>query len=94
MKLHTYSSLAAFIAHYDLLCGAQTDATAISNPDDAATLAEMESIIAELNDADRSALTDTTVSTDAIAPGDASRHRARAEMKLRRILVARGLLAG
>jgi hypothetical protein len=54
----------------------------------------MESIIAELNDADRSALTDTTVSTDAIAPGDASRHRARAELKLRRILVARGLLAG
>jgi hypothetical protein len=94
MKLHTYSSLAAFIAHYDSLRGARSDATAISNPDDAATLAEMERIIGELSDADRSALTGTTASTDASASGDAARHRARAELKLRRLLVARGLLAG
>ena len=88
MKLHTYSSLAAFIAHYDLLRAAQTDSTAISNPDDAAALAEMERIIGELSNADRSALTDTTAS------GDAGRRRGRAELKLRRVLVARGLLAG
>ena len=88
MKLHTYSSLAAFIAHYDLLRAAQADSIAISNPDDATKLAAMERIIGDLNDDDRSALTATTAS------GDAGRRRARAELKLRRVLVARGLLAG
>ncbi len=93
-----YSSLAAFIAHYAALrsadaAGARSNA---SNPDDVATLAEMERAIGELNPADRAALVGDpdTGAPPPISAGAAARHRARAELKLRRILTARGLLTG
>jgi hypothetical protein len=97
MKLRTYSSLAAFIAHYETLRAAHADVASggPANPDDAATLAAMESIVGELSPADRDALHDNVSSSpDAHSSGMATRHRARAELKLRRLLAARGLLAG
>jgi hypothetical protein len=98
MKLRTYSSLAAFMAHYAALRAAHSDGADASparagSPDDAATLIEMERVIAELSDADRAALDDdATAPANAIPSGAAARHRARAELKLRRLLTARGLL--
>lgn len=96
MKLRTYSSLAAFIAHYETLRAAHIDPAhaGVLNPDDAATLAAMESIVGELSPVDRDALHDAAASADAPLSGPATRHRARAERKLHRLLTARGLLAG
>ena len=96
MKLRTYSSLAAFIAHYETLRAAQVNvgAAGVANPDDAATLTAMETIAGELSPADRDALHDASSSLDAHPSGYAMRHRARAELNLRRLLAARGLLAG
>lgn len=101
MKLRTYSSLAAFMAHYSALRAAHSDSAGgvradASTPDDAATLIEMERLIGDLGAADRDALHDDnaltlhTLSWSSIE----LRHRARAEMHLRRLLAARGLLAG
>ncbi len=96
MNLRTYSSLAAFIAHYDALRAAHADVARASaaNPDDAATLAAMETIVGELSPADRDALRNAAPSPDAHPSGPAGRHRARAELRLRRLLAAHGLLAG
>ena len=100
MKLRAYSSFAAFMAHYAALRTAHSDGAGASpasapSPDDAATLIEMERLIAELSEADREALHDDAASyANAIPSGTAARHRARAELKLRRLLAARGILAG
>ena len=96
MKLRTYSSLAAFIAHYATLRAAHANPAhaGVANPADAATLAAIESVVGELSPADREALHNASSSPDAHSSGAANRHRARAELKLRRLLAARGLLAG
>jgi hypothetical protein len=99
MKPRAYSSLAAFMAHYAALRSAHSDnapsPARAESPDDAATLIEMERVIEELSEADRGALDDdATPPANAIPSGAAARHRARAELKLRRLLAARGLLAG
>jgi hypothetical protein len=93
MSLGTYSSIAAFLAHYDVLRAEPAEGAqpaGAPNPDDAARLAEMEGIIAELTTADRDAL----IRAAPASSGDSARHRARAELHLRRLLVARGILAG
>ena len=96
MKLRTYSSLSAFIAHYETLRSAHSRPAygGDANPDDAATLAAMEGIVAELSPRDRDALRDASFSSDTHPSGAAVRHRARAELKLHRLLAARGVLAG
>lgn len=95
MKLRTYSSLAAFMGHYAALRDAHAGAArpagaAAPGADDAATLKEMERLLGELNAADRAAL----AAEPAISTGAAARHRARAELKLRRMLAERGVLTG
>lgn len=99
MKLRAYSSLAAFMAHFSALRFAAADgsaSTGASTPDDAATLREMERLLGDLSAADRDALRDETPesSANALPSGAAARHRTRAETHLRRLLAARGLLAG
>jgi len=99
MKLRAYSSLAAFMAHFSALRSAAADGSAsadASTPDDAAMLREMERLLGDLSAPDRDALRDETPesSADALPAGSAARHRARAETHLRRLLAARGLLAG
>jgi hypothetical protein len=55
----------------------------------------MERIIDELSLADREALHDEAAAVFVDIPsGATARHRARAELKLRRLLAARGLLTG
>jgi hypothetical protein len=83
VKIPAYSSLAAFLAHYRAL---KSDA-ARSAVDDQ-LLAEMSKAIATLASEAHAALdsTDDTAS--------ARRHRARAELQLRRELAARGIVAG
>ena len=95
MKPRTYSSLAAFFAHLETLGAIHADGARASaaSPDDAATLDAMEVIVAQLNPADRDALRDASSSDGAQPSGAAARHRARAELALHRLLVARGLLA-
>jgi hypothetical protein len=100
MKLRAYSSLAAFMAHYAALRtvladGANAARADSPNPDDAATLIEMQRFIDELSAADRDALHhDAAPLANPLPFGAAARHRARAELKLRRLLAARGVLAG
>jgi hypothetical protein len=83
VKIPAYSSLAAFLAHYHALKTAPS-----RSPDDKELFAEMSSAIAQLAPEDRAAL-DSTDDT-----GSARRHRDRAELQLRRDLVARGIIAG
>jgi hypothetical protein len=83
VKNPAYSSLAAFLAHYRALKSA-----ASHDSDDERLLAEMSATIATLAPEVRAAL-DSTEDTPA-----AKRHRARAEFQLRRVLVARGMVAG
>lgn len=83
MKIPAYSSLAAFLAHYRAL---KSD-TARSAVDDQ-LLAEMSAAIATLAP-DAHAALDSTDDTCG-----ARRHRARAELQLRRELAARGIVAG
>ena len=94
MKLRTYSSLVSFFAHYETLRAAHADPAhaAVANPDDAATLAAMESIVGELSPADSDALRGASASPDTHPSGATARHRARAELALHRVLAARGLL--
>jgi hypothetical protein len=88
LKPHKYSSLAALLAHYRILSAAAGRDAAAFTPDERATLTAIERALAELCPADRSAL---------LAPASDSataRRRERAELKLRRLLNANGLLAG
>jgi hypothetical protein len=83
VKISAYSSLAAFLAHYHALKTAPS-----RSPDDEKLFAEMSAAIATLAPETVAAL-DSTDDT-----GSARRHRDRAELRLRRELAARGIIAG
>ncbi len=83
MKMPTYSSLEAFLAHYRTLRNAASLGT-----DERDLLAAMERAIATLAPAHRAALADTGADP-AIA-----RRRQRAERSLRHVLVEQGILQG
>jgi hypothetical protein len=83
VKIPAYSSLAAFLAHYRAL---KTDTSRAA--DDDQLFAEMSAVIATLPPEARASLDSTEDSTSA------RRHRDRAELQLRRELVARGIVAG
>jgi hypothetical protein len=83
VKIPAYSSLAAFLAHYRAL---KSDAS--RGADDDQLFAEMSASIATLVPQARAALDSTEDSARA------RRHRERAELQLRRELVARGIIAG
>ena len=83
MKILAYSSLAAFLAHYRAL---KSDAS--RSADDKQLFAEMSAVIATLAPESRAVL-DSSEDT-----AGAKRHRERAELELRRELVARGIVAG
>ena len=83
VKIPTYSSLAAFLAHYRAL---KSDAS--RSAEDEKLFVEMSAVIATLALESRVAL-DSSEDT-----ASAKRHRERAELQLRRELVARGIVAG
>ena len=83
VKISTYSSLAAFLAHYRAL---KSDAS--RSADDDQLFAEMSAVIATLP---REALASLESKEDSAS---ARRHRERAELQLRRELAARGIVAG
>jgi hypothetical protein len=83
VKIPAYSSLAAFLAHYRAL---KSDAS--RGADDERLFAEMSAVIATLAPEARAAL-DSSEDT-----AGAKRHRERAELQLRRQLVARGIVTG
>jgi len=83
VKTPAYSSLAAFLAHYRAL---KSDAS--GSADDDQLFAEMSAVIATLAPEASAALDSNEDS------GSSRRHRARAELQLRRQLVARGIIAG
>lgn len=90
MKLETYSSLAAFLAHWRALKHATVDALAA---DELARSAEMNEIIAALRPEERAALEAANNNDKSAGAGAARRHRERAELRLARELRKRGLLA-
>jgi hypothetical protein len=83
--VHRYSSVAAFLAHYEALrkvpVSARTD-------DDRNHLAAIEQLLATLRPEERAA-----VDSDSNDPA-VVRHRERATIRLRRELTARGLIDG
>jgi hypothetical protein len=83
VKIPAYSSLAAFLAHYRVL-----KSGASRSPDEEQLFAEMSAVIATLAPDARASLDSTEDSANA------RRHRERAELRLRRELVARGIVAG
>ena len=87
MKLSAYSSLAAFVAHYRALKSARDPAA-----EDRLLLAEIEKLIASIGPDVRAAL-DSDAAGGELA-GARARHRERAERRLRRELLARGVLTG
>lgn len=78
MKLNAYSSLVAFLEHRKALA-----ASAKPTADERSVLSEMEKLIDAAGADVRAAL-----------EHDSGRHRERAERKLRRELIARGVLSG
>lgn len=93
MKLIAYSSLVAFLAHYRALKKQRSaSGTAAMSAKETQYLAEMENLLGLLDSADRALLE----SDPSLAPleGATGRRRARAELKLRRELMRRGILAG
>jgi hypothetical protein len=83
MKLSTYSSVSAFIAHFQALKTARNRSS-----DEEALLAEMSAIVGSLREPERAAL-DSEDDTST-----ARRRREHAEIDLRRQLVAHGILSG
>jgi hypothetical protein len=83
MKSTPYSSLAAFLAHYRALASLSSRTN-----DEDQLFTELSAAIATLTPAQRAAL-DSSDST-----ASARRSRERAELHLRRELVARGIVSG
>jgi hypothetical protein len=83
MKSVPYSSLAAFLAHYRALASASS-----RNADEDRLFAELSAAITILSPEQRATL-DTSDSA-----ASARRSRERAELHLRRELVARGIVSG
>ena len=83
VKNPAYSSLAAFLAHYRAL-----KSTTSRSPDDERLFVQMSAAIETLAPEARAAIDSTQDN-----PG-ANRHRERAEVRLRRELAARGIIAG
>jgi hypothetical protein len=96
MMPEVYSSLAAFLAHWQVLRHASAGGLAAA---ELARRAEMEKIIAILRPEERAALEAANpgarASTDdrSADGGTARRHRERADLKLARELRTRGMLA-
>ncbi len=81
--MQRYSSLAAFLAHRHALRSAGA-----LEPEDRNRLAAMEQLFSAFSPAERAAL-----DAEAADPA-AARHRQRAELRLRRELLARGVIDG
>jgi hypothetical protein len=83
MKLSTYSSVSAFIAHFRALKAARNRTV-----EEESLFVEMSEAVDSLHQPERAALeSDEQIST-------ARRRRERAEINLRRQLLARGILSG
>jgi hypothetical protein len=82
-EIPAYASLAAFLAHYRALAAAGS-----RSAEEDRVLAAMRKYLDAISAEERSAL-----ESDSAEPA-ARRHRERAEMHLRRELVARGAIAG
>ena len=87
MKVGPYSSVTAVLEHYAVLRAAKSSSAPMSESE-SASLAALEALFRELADNDRAALLNDATS------GAAPRHRARAELNLRRVLVEHGALVG
>lgn len=92
MNPHVYSSLAAFLAHYHLLSAAGRSSATSLSMDESNLLAAMDQALAALTADERAAIVADRTRNHATSA--ANRRRARAELKLRRLLAAGGLLQG
>jgi hypothetical protein len=95
MNLPVYSSLEAFLSHYEALraTGRRADGASTLSSRQRDLLTVMERTLGGLDAGDRAALT-AVRSAPQPAAGSVARRRARAELSLRRVLAARGILQG
>jgi len=92
MKLNPYSSVSAFLAHYEALRAARDEGGTSLTPGEEQALEAMELLLRELSAADRDAVSSAQPQADA-APSAEARRRARAELKLHRLLAEYSLLS-
>jgi hypothetical protein len=95
MNLAVYSSLEAFVSHYEALraTARRADGASALSARERDLLTVMEQMLDGLDPDARSALA-TVTSAPQPAAGSVARRRARAERSLRRVLAARGVLQG
>jgi hypothetical protein len=96
MNPPVYSSLEAFLAHYDALSAAaarRADAASTLGSHERDLLVVMDQTLDALDPGDRAAIAAVT-SPPPPAAGAVACRRARAERSLRRVLAARGILQG
>lgn len=93
MNPPVYSSLEAFLAHYDALRAAprRADGASTLGSHERDLLAVMDQTLDALDPGDRAALAAVTSPLQPAA-GSVARRRTRAERSLRRVLAARGIL--
>jgi hypothetical protein len=95
MKQLAYSSTAAFLAHYRLLSNAATGRGGIyqMSVQDDETLDAMHRLMNALTPEERTLLLADTASTDGkCVPSEARRRLERAQLKLRRLLLTKGVV--
>lgn len=95
MEQLAYSSAAAFLAHYGMLKNAAADRGGIDplSKRDAETLAAMEHVMEALTPEECAALlADTAAGNEKSASSEELRRRQRAQIKLRRILLSKGIV--
>jgi predicted ArsR family transcriptional regulator len=97
MKQLAYSSIAAFLAHYRALRDAagKRDNKRLLSTEERDMLAAMETLIEPLRPEERALLlADDANGEGWRASNEERRRRQRAELKLRRLLLAKGILRG
>jgi len=95
MKQLAYSSTTAFLAHYRLLSNAATGRGGIDqlSAHDNETLDAMQLLMEALTPEERSLLLADTASTDGkCVPSETRRQQERAQLKLRRLLLTKGVV--
>lgn len=89
VKLRTYTSLTAFLEHYRTL-----DSLPARSADEENIFSAMKKLVGEIGAVPAAVLATPTPSESEQETSTNRRHRERAEIRLRRELAARGVLAG
>jgi hypothetical protein len=94
MKELAYSSTAAFLAHYRILsrAAAEPGGTFPLSTQDQAVLDAAREMMEALTPEERILVADAATGDEKCVPGEERRRRERAQLKLHRLLVAKGIM--